>query len=188
MKTLRNNEIYFQRKAGKEINDIATLFGISRQAVEQILKRDFDGYKPPKKEKVKVMNCKCFRCGKEYYSYYKHKIRQSCSMECRKTSKEEKRTRDRIRQKAYYQTEIGRKKIRDLINESNKKFPEKNRARTKLNWSVKNGKIEKPEHCSRCGKKSGRIEGHHEDYSKPLDVIWVCKPCHWVVDNLMRSS
>jgi hypothetical protein len=32
-------------------------------------------------------------------------------------------------------------------------------------------------HCQICGK-SGELEGHHADYSKPLEIIWVCKNCH----------
>lgn len=33
-----------------------------------------------------------------------------------------------------------------------------------------------PESCCRCG--SDVSLAHHEDYDKPLDVVWLCQPCH----------
>jgi hypothetical protein len=44
----------------------------------------------------------------------------------------------------------------------------------------------KPSSCQSCGLMT-RVEGHHEDYSRPLDVMWLCKPCHAKADALRRA-
>jgi hypothetical protein len=31
--------------------------------------------------------------------------------------------------------------------------------------------------CERCGHAIN-VHAHHEDYGKPLDVVWLCPPCH----------
>ena len=44
--------------------------------------------------------------------------------------------------------------------------------------AVRDGRLGKPDHCSKCGQENTRIHGHHEDYTRPLDVIWLCQKCH----------
>lgn len=57
----------------------------------------------------------------------------------------------------------------------------KSRARRALHKALKAGRVTKPAFCERCESETPRLDGHHEDYGKPLDVIWVCVPCHNVV-------
>ena len=42
--------------------------------------------------------------------------------------------------------------------------------------AVRSGELVKPGVCPSCG--SDVVQGHHDDYSKPLDVRWVCPVCH----------
>src|SRR3990167_9213661 len=53
-------------------------------------------------------------------------------------------------------------------------------ANEQLRYAVRKGKIKKPNICSRCLQEFSvnKIQGHHEDYDKPLDVIWFCASCH----------
>lgn len=53
--------------------------------------------------------------------------------------------------------------------------PEKYAANTAVNNAVRDGKLVK-QPCEKCGA-TGRIHAHHDDYSKPLEVRWLC-PLH----------
>jgi len=44
--------------------------------------------------------------------------------------------------------------------------------------AVVRGKLVRPDVCSCCGGNAHRIEAHHDDYAKALDVIWLCASCH----------
>jgi len=55
------------------------------------------------------------------------------------------------------------------------RYPERVKARKLVGRAIESGKlVRKP--CLICGKKE--VQGHHEDYSKPLDIIWICKKHH----------
>lgn len=43
--------------------------------------------------------------------------------------------------------------------------------------AIKKGSITKPERCQVCGSCE-KLNAHHYDYQKPLEVVWLCIPCH----------
>lgn len=60
-----------------------------------------------------------------------------------------------------------------------KRYPEKDRARQILRDALKAGEITKPDRCEDCGRAVDHpLHGHHEDYSQPLAVAWLCSGCH----------
>jgi hypothetical protein len=56
----------------------------------------------------------------------------------------------------------------------------KYRARMMVYSRVEHGTIIQ-EPCSLCG--STPVAGHHNDYSEPLEVVWLCRACHDMVHN-----
>lgn len=57
-------------------------------------------------------------------------------------------------------------------------------AQNKVEYALKVGRLKRPKRCSACHRekvfKDGRsgIQAHHCDYNEPLNVIWLCQPCH----------
>ena len=52
---------------------------------------------------------------------------------------------------------------------------EKHLARVKVATEVLAGRL-KSEPCVECGNP--KTDAHHEDYTKPLEVIWLCRKHH----------
>lgn len=48
--------------------------------------------------------------------------------------------------------------------------------------AVRRGELIRPTCCAHCGQDA-RTEGAHSDYSKPLEVKWLCRRCHVVWDR-----
>jgi hypothetical protein len=70
---------------------------------------------------------------------------------------------------------ISKQRVDQILN------PEKAKARVAVAECLRRGWLIRPEVCQSCGDP-GEIEAHHDDYSKPLEVRWLCKSCH----NLTR--
>lgn len=57
--------------------------------------------------------------------------------------------------------------------------PDKKAAHLAVNNAIARGDLVRPSACSSC-RRERRVQGHHADYDKPLEVIWLCSECHSV--------
>lgn len=95
-------------------------------------------------------NIKDFKTAEEYREYYR---------EYRKKNREKLRDYNRLYNREW--------RLRNGL--------EKDRVRSETNRALKTGAITKKP-CEVCG--GIKVQAHHEDYSKPLEVIWLCTVHH----------
>jgi hypothetical protein len=72
----------------------------------------------------------------------------------------------------------------------------------RVSMALAKGEIKKPGCCEQCGAEAERpgpikhwadhraitkLEAHHADYSRPLDVVWLCRPCHMLAELKSRD-
>lgn len=87
---------------------------------------------------------------------------------------------------AYRKSERGKAAFKRGADAYAKRYPVKNAAQTMLGNAVQAGKIKRLP-CEVCG--ADKAHGHHDDYSKPLDVRWLCRKHHvdWHRHNKAKS-
>ena len=73
-------------------------------------------------------------------------------------------------------------KTADRISRWQQANPEKHRAHVAVMNAIRHGKIVS-QPCVVCGDK--KSEGHHPDYSKPLEVVWLCRKHHMMLHRGM---
>jgi hypothetical protein len=131
---------------------------------------------------------------REYRKQYYAKDREAYiikTAEWRKINKEKrneserKRNADRIRNDPEFREKqrlrsrrnyVKYRELRILLAEKHR-GTEVDRARQILRNAVRRGEIIKPSQCGQCDLVLP-LQGHHDDYSKPLEVIWLCPLCH----------
>lgn len=89
-----------------------------------------------------------------------------------------------IRRRRYASTAEGKKRIYIAAKRNREKDPRKVMARYIVRYAVMIGYIEKPVSCPTCGGNTKRIEAHHTDYNKALDIQWLCSSCHANIHNM----
>lgn len=154
----------------------------------------------------------CIRCGvlKPLTDYYVHKMmadgRLGRCKECHKSEMRRNRAENveyyraydayrfqndpkvKERHKKYQESPAGAESNRRAKDKFIRDNPEKRAAHLMVQNAVRSGILKKPTECHVCRefKPSRQIHAHHHDYSKPLDVEWMCAKCH--ADHHRRES
>ena len=135
----------------------------------------------------------CSKCKKEKplsefgFSNTKSGIRQS---QCRSCFSEYNRKRYEARAEEFKKARREYEKehpesVLDTRLRMCSKNPNKFNANKAVNAAIYAGVIKNPGVCFGCGRKSEetRLSAHHFDYTRPLDVVWVCRRCHYWLDK-----
>ena len=107
--------------------------------------------------------------------------------QCSKCKKEKPLTAFNMRsdRKAQYRSECRRCQYQ---RQRNRIIPViVSRARNVLHYAVEVGNIAKPSRCESCNATT-EVHAHHHDYLLPLDVNWLCVPCHNRLHQKERKS
>lgn len=131
----------------------------------------------------------CFKCKKvkPLSEFYKHpQMKDGHVNKCKSCNRKD--VRENRKKNVDYYREYDRKRGSRQTAEYRERYqgqhPAKYKARNMVGNAVRDGKLVKASECESCGEKT-RLHGHHDDYSKPLDVRWLCAPCHfeWHTEN-----
>ncbi len=127
----------------------------------------------------------CFKClsVKPLSCFYTHKRMADGHLnkckECTKTDVQGNYADKRVEKSTYerrrFQDPDRKQKMLEYQRQRRLREPEKNAARAKVGRELKAGRIQKLP-CQTCGDP--KSQAHHEDYSKPLNVEWLCFKCH----------
>jgi len=132
---------------------------------------------------------KCSKCQKEkeFLDFYKDKRTPTgLKAQCKTCHTEGGiRTRDKDKKRQYNQAFMSRDRAktpekyrnRERVQSHKRDNCEKRKARQVMNSAIRSGKLRRADACNRCGMIK-KLTGHHYDYTKPLDVEWLCYSCH----------
>lgn len=139
----------------------------------------------------------CFKCKRalSLSEFYKHEAMADGLLgKCKDCTRSDVRSNRANRVEYYRAYDRERSKTPEVmarIAAVSRAWAERNqpwrKAQMAVSNAVRDGLLIRPTRCSRC-RETGRIQAHHWDYSRPLVVEWLCKPCHHRADAERRAA
>jgi len=111
---------------------------------------------------------------KERKKYQDNKLERQRKSAIKRRTPEE-REKARLRKKEWDEKNPG--KSCERVCKWKLKNSQKSAVHSLVLYAVRSGILKRSETCQDCNIEC-KPHGHHEDYTKPLDVIWLCKLCH----------
>lgn len=156
---------------------------------------------------------KCTKCLSTKSVYEFHTVNSRLTAKCKSCRNEENKIwrnnnpeKDRLRKKKWqeknpdycinkyrqnkdkYKQRMAIPEFKERHNRSAKAWrarnPEKYKAQRMVGHAITAGKLKRGP-CTNCSNP--KSEGHHKDYSKPLEVIWLCRQCHYNEHKAMKK-
>ncbi len=134
------------------------------------------------------MEKQCFKCGetKPLAAFYKHpRMADGHVNKCKECNRKDVRDNriDKIEYYREYDRARGSRKTIDDLRAYRNANPNKYKAHSLVSYHKKKGNLV-PQPCEVCGATE-HIHAHHDDYSKPLNVRWLCAAHHqeWHTKN-----
>lgn len=123
---------------------------------------------------------KCFKCGevKSLSDFYKHKMMKDGHVnKCKDCNKNDvaKHRSENLEKIRKYDRDRGNRQDAAYMKSWRENNPKKCKAHTMVNNHIKAGNLYKKP-CEVCG--DGKSVAHHDDYSQPLNVRWLCQAHH----------
>ena len=137
----------------------------------------------------------CFKCNleKPIDHFYKQKrivdgYLGKCK-ECTKTDVKNNYNNNFLKKRQYeqkrFQDPVRKAKAAEYQDKHRENNPEKYKARNAVNNAIRDKKLFRSP-CRVCGNL--KSQAHHHDYSKPLDVDWLCFKCHRTLHGQHNSE
>jgi hypothetical protein len=120
----------------------------------------------------------CMVCISEKRKVFRQNNKELLSERDKKRANEPKRAaRHREYLKSYLLTERGKEVRKKSMSNYNERYPLRKAAHILTSRAIRTGKLVNPKTCSEC-QSAESIQAHHDDYTKPLSVRWLCLSCH----------
>lgn len=107
-------------------------------------------------------------------AHKRHYQRHSVAV-CARTRENHRKHPERTREQSRAWYAANREKAAEIRKRHQERYPEKIRARTAVKTALARGQLQRLP-CEVCG--GTKAEAHHDDYSKPLEVRWLCRRHH----------